>query len=410
MSNQKKNLSQVLSSIQRTKYTGRIRVQSKTGIDWRIYSCLGRLVWIDGGSHPHRSWQRHMVQYLPHAKLRKADFVEAAKLECWNYHLLPLLLKRDTIKRDQVIALIHSKIAEVLFDIWQHEVNGSLKYQAQSLSADLLLEYGLKTSLALVVVEKAFIHTKRNWLQWSSKGLGRLSPNLAPSLKQQDKLQQEVPAQVYQNFVRLIDGKHTLRDLAVQMNRHVFQLTSSLIPYLRKGFVELKPIDDLSLNEIFGVFPDILPQSQISSQGNEPLIACIDDSIQICRIMQQILNRAGYRFICIQDSLKAIPTLISHQPDLIFLDIGMPVMNGYEICTQIKRVAQLKHIPVVFLTGNDGIVDRMRAKVTGASGFLSKPIEIDKIISTVQKLSATDDEEKLVEERESTEFQVKSAE
>ena len=70
---------------------------------------------------------------------------------------------------------------------------------------------------------------------------------------------------------------------------------------------------------------------------------------------------------------------------MIFLDIGMPIVNGYEICTQVRRVEKLKHIPIVFLTGNDGIIDRVRAKVSGANDFISKPIEIEKIINTINK-------------------------
>ncbi len=112
---------------------------------------------------------------------------------------------------------------------------------------------------------------------------------------------------------------------------------------------------------------------------NKPLIACIDDSLQICKIMEQIVTRAGYRFVGIQQSLEAIPSLITANPDLIFLDVGRPIINGYEICSQIKKVSKLKHIPVVILTGNDGTLERLKAEIVGANAFVTKPLEIEKI-------------------------------
>jgi CheY-like chemotaxis protein len=101
--------------------------------------------------------------------------------------------------------------------------------------------------------------------------------------------------------------------------------------------------------------------------------------------MEHIIAKVGYRFIGVQEAIQAVPTLISVNPDLIFLDIGMPIVNGYEVCSQIRRVSKLKEIPVVILTGNDGIIDRVRAKVVGATSFIAKPIEVDKIIETINK-------------------------
>jgi chemotaxis family two-component system response regulator PixG len=101
--------------------------------------------------------------------------------------------------------------------------------------------------------------------------------------------------------------------------------------------------------------------------------------------MQKILEEAGYQFIGIQDSIKALPTLIETKPDLIFLDLIMPIANGYEICTQIRRVSWLKETPVIILTGNDGIVDRVRAKMVGSSDFLSKPVNAEKVLAAVKK-------------------------
>jgi CheY-like chemotaxis protein len=106
-------------------------------------------------------------------------------------------------------------------------------------------------------------------------------------------------------------------------------------------------------------------------------------------MMGYILEEAGYKFVSIQDSVQALVVLLENKPDLIFLDLVMPVANGYEICSQIRRVSVFQDIPVIILTGNDGIVDRVRAKMVGASGFLPKPITQQKVLSTLQRYLPT---------------------
>ena len=97
------------------------------------------------------------------------------------------------------------------------------------------------------------------------------------------------------------------------------------------------------------------------------------------------MTEGGYRCVTIQNSVTALPTLLENKPDLIFLDLIMPVANGYEICAQIRRVSTFHDTPVVILTGNDGIVDRVRAKMVGASDYLTKPINSDKVLAAIRK-------------------------
>ena len=118
---------------------------------------------------------------------------------------------------------------------------------------------------------------------------------------------------------------------------------------------------------------------------NKPSILCIDDSLQILQLMEKIVTKQGYQFIGIQDPLQVLPTAISQNPDLIFSDIEMPVFNGYEICHQIRNVSKLRNTPIVMLTSNNKPLNRLKAKMAGASDFLTKPIEISQIVSSIEK-------------------------
>lgn len=115
------------------------------------------------------------------------------------------------------------------------------------------------------------------------------------------------------------------------------------------------------------------------------LVASIDDSSQAIKMMQQIIGKGGYKFIGIQDSLQVLPTLIEYNPDLIFLDIEMPIFNGHEICHQIRNVSKLKNKPIVMLSANTSIKNKFKAKMAGATEFIDKPIEVAKIVAILEK-------------------------
>ncbi|MDJ0715172.1 MAG: response regulator [Prochloraceae cyanobacterium] len=383
-----KKLDSQLNYLKQEQFTGLIDIKSNTEVQWKIYLCLGRIVWADGGPHAYRSWIRLLKKHCPKIDLSNKFINNSKKCECWKYRILTFLWERNKITQEQLTAIIKNKIVEVMFDLLQEETTESLQYSYRPTSADFLLASGLKISLTLLDIEEIFQKTQRsqqNWSEYCQKTVNCFSPNLAPQIKDKEKLKQEVPTKVYENFVKLIDGKQTLRDLAVILNQEVQRLTCSLIPYIQKELLELITIPDIKQDNTSAVNSSSGSKTSSKSASRyKPLIVCIDDSPQIIKVMETIIRNAGYRFIGIEQALQAIPTLVSSSPDLIFLDIGMPIVNGYEICNQLRRVSKLKNIPVIMLTGQDGIIDRVRAKVAGASDFLSKPIDTSKILNTAE--------------------------
>lgn len=101
--------------------------------------------------------------------------------------------------------------------------------------------------------------------------------------------------------------------------------------------------------------------------------------------MIHLLQPLGYEVTTITNPLRAIATLLNSKPDLIFLDLVMPETNGYELCTLLRKTSALQDVPIVILTSHDGIVDRMRARLSGASGFLSKPLDAQRLEEWISK-------------------------
>ena len=380
----------LLNDLQTQSFTGVVHIRPQTKdrhAHWRIYFYFGKLIWANGGCHSYRSWMRHLTQYCPQINLDQVDIRSSDLYKCQEYHTLGLLLQRNLVKPETITQLITSKITEAFFDIFQRQEVDTLELEAEPIPLSSMIEDSTNQTFICIELNHAFAAGEQQWLTWKKSGFVRVNPNTAPQIVSQEQLKQAVPAVVYQNFIKLLDGRRTLRDLAVGMNKDLLLLTKSIYPYVQKKLLQLVEVPDLRLIKTTPVSEKNLLK-QKKSISNKPLIACIDDSPQICQIMNQIITNAGYRFLGIQQPIQAVPSLINANPKMIFLDIGMPILNGYEVCTQIRRVSKLQEIPIIMLTGNDGVFDRVKAKVCGASDFLSKPIEVEKILKTIEKFSA----------------------
>jgi len=160
---------------------------------------------------------------------------------------------------------------------------------------------------------------------------------------------------------------------------------------LRLATARTKATSGLQRSYSSELSPAVSMQAQYVTSSNRrvarsvPMVLYVDDSPADSRVMSRIVQELGYRYTNILDPLQALPRLMELKPKLIFLDLVMPIANGYEVCAQIRRISALREVPVVIVTSNDGIADRVRAKVVGASGFMAKPIREDKVIKVMKK-------------------------
>ncbi|MCC0179333.1 response regulator [Waterburya agarophytonicola K14] len=377
----------LLNNLKKQSFTGIAHIRTKEESDrihWKVYFNRGKLIWANGGLHNNRSWQRHLNKYCSEVDLKQINFRNSQQYRCADYHTLGIFLQRNMTTQNSITQLVASKVTESFFDIFQQEKSTPLELEEEALSLSDLIGDSSDYPVISIDIEVAFKQMQQQWSAWIKDGFTSVFPDYAPRIKSKEKLKLSVPSVVYQNFTQLLDGHRSLRDLAIGMNKDLLLLTKSIYPYIHKELLELVKVPDLNLSQTTS---NNVVKTPINSNESS-LIACIDDSPQICQIMNQIITRANYSFLGIQQPIQAVPKLISVNPKMVFLDIGMPILNGYEVCTQIRRVSKLQKVPIIMLTGNDGVFDRVKAKVCGASDFLSKPIEVDKILQTIDKFSA----------------------
>jgi twitching motility two-component system response regulator PilG len=114
-------------------------------------------------------------------------------------------------------------------------------------------------------------------------------------------------------------------------------------------------------------------------------ILVIDDSVTVRKVVAATLEAEGYRTMGASDGIEALAEIEKSAPDLIFLDINMPFMDGHQVCSAIKDNQSTRKIPVVMLSGKDGFFDKVRSRRAGASQHLSKPITPNDLLSAVKK-------------------------
>lgn len=119
-------------------------------------------------------------------------------------------------------------------------------------------------------------------------------------------------------------------------------------------------------------------------EGQSKLIMVVDDSQTVRNIMALILNRAGYRSVRVTSAMEALHMLTEVTPDLIFLDITLPGMDGLDVCKIIKENPRTKQVPVIMLSGNNEVFDKVMGRLAGASDYITKPFEPEKILNCLQ--------------------------
>jgi two-component system, chemotaxis family, response regulator PixG len=348
--------------------SGNLIVRLENNPNWMFSFNFGRLGWISGGIDPINRWQRNLEIASLDLPLNLATGIDSDNRTLLKSHFLAQKLS----------------VLEVLFDIIQacQHTKNRLSYQLIPID---LSNLKLNPNLPLLEIEPILSQAIQAWQAWENAELADYLPTHFPIIQNSAQLAEIATINNLPDILLSIDGSRSLRTLAIYHRYNLLEFTKILTPLLKSGSIALSssPID---LTE--DPHQDDNPSPSITSQITNrigSLIACIDDSILVYKNLEKFLTGQGYRSYGVQDPLKIMTTLIRNKPDLIFLDLLMPISNGYEICEQIRKTPSLKAIPVVILTAKDGFVDRMRAKFVGANEFLGKPVCPTEVLRILNK-------------------------
>ena len=180
--------------------------------------------------------------------------------------------------------------------------------------------------------------------------------------------------EAFGQLTSLLNRGLSLRQVSLYLKLDEIQVAKLLAPYIEGKVIHLRlPISPL--NQL----PDILRDDKLflNKQEKKPSkirkIVCIDDNPIILSEIKRFLKDENYEVTAIDDPVKASSIIFKIKPDLILLDITMPKINGYSLCGLLRNSAVFDSTPIIMVSGNTGLIDKARAKLSGATGYLSKP-------------------------------------
>lgn len=200
-------------------------------------------------------------------------------------------------------------------------------------------------------------------------------------------------------FVSLFVAKNSLYQIATKTKADAHFIGKHLQQSITEKLIDLYPFKELTSEELqlknqvkensSTQIPQAESREQSSSTSAKTLVVCIDDSKTVQKQVRMTLEAGGYEVLSILDPTAALKQLSQHKPAVIFMDINMPNLNGYDLCSILRKSQRFKDIPIVMLTGRDGMIDRVRAKIVGATDYLTKPCDPNKLVSLAKALEGS---------------------
>ncbi len=132
-------------------------------------------------------------------------------------------------------------------------------------------------------------------------------------------------------------------------------------------------------------FEGELTLSDVRTSKPAAKVLIVDDSMTIRRTAETLLKREGYDVVTAEDGFEALSKIVDDRPDIIFLDIMMPRLDGYQTCAVIKNNTEFRSTPVIMLSSKDSIFDRARGSLVGSEQYVTKPFTREELLDAIQQ-------------------------
>lgn len=335
---------------------------------WFVFFLNGQIIYCQAGE----SNLSRIDDYLRHYRVEtqfhhQKQNIYLATQNVPEYGYLWTLLERNIISPKIAHSIINRLVQETLFDLLSlHQ--GNFIFRQGAALAPQLISFEIAPLMAKITQQVQ---------EWKRLYPQIQSPEQLPILADTVELNSSLSETTFKKLQHWADGKTTLRQMARYLNRDLLTVAKAISPYVQQGWLQLV---DSATNSSWTLTPE--------SGGEEnyhPRIVCIDDSTTICEAVESILKLHGYEAIALTKPLEAIGLMFLLRPDLILCDIAMPELDGYEICNMLRHSTAFRLVPIIMLTGKDGFIDRVRAKMVGATDYLTKPFDDSELVMLVEK-------------------------
>lgn len=341
--------------------------RSLAGQSWYVFCFNGQIIYATQSAGSLFRLRDYLRRYKADTALDKIQVPYMASTNAPEYGYLWALLENHILTPAQGRNIIHSMIHETLFDLLSlHQ--GSFTFEMGPALAPQLTSLEISSLLAKIVKQVQ---------QWKQFHPHIQSPNQCPVISDPSELRVALPANTFNTLRRWADGHTSIRQMARYLNRDVLTVAKAIYPFVQQGLVQVfyEP----------SVAPTNNKKEWSSPETKVPRVVCIDDDNIIRKTVESILNEHGYEATAIGNPLQALSLVFPLKPDLILCDIAMPELDGYEICAMLRNSTAFRQTPIVMLTGIDGFIDRVKARMAGATDFYTKPFGESELLMLVEK-------------------------
>jgi twitching motility two-component system response regulator PilG len=334
---------------------------------WFVFFLNGQIIYCQEGDSSLSRIDDYLRHYRVEMRLDEKQLASLASQNTPEYGYLWALLERHMINPNVARRIIHGLVHETLFDLLSLHQGSFIFHQGAALVPQL-------TSFKIAPLVAKITQQVQEWKQLYPH---IQSPEQLPMLADIVLLRSSLPVETVNKLQHWADGKTSLRQLARYLNRDILTVAKAIYPYVQQNWLQL----------VYSVTDNskAVMQNREVDENQRLRIVCIDDTTTICETVESILKSQGYEAIAMTNPLEALSLIFQLQPDLILCDIAMPQLDGYEICAMLRHSSAFRFVPIIMLTGKDGFIDRVRARMIGATDYLTKPFGDTELLMLVEK-------------------------
>lgn len=340
---------------------------------WFVFFVNGQIVYAaDGNNSSLLRLRDYLGRYQAQDLLNQFQSPTLASNNELEYAYLWLLLEEHILTPAQVRSIIENMVRETLFDLLSLNQGRFVLETAPALAP-------LLTTVEIGSLVKKTMQQVQQWKQFYPQ---LQSPDQCPVIADDLNLRSSLKESSYTKLSRWINGQTSVRQLSRYLNRDLLTIGRAIYPYVQKGWVQLTSLNTQVLRSV----PDL---DEPIIQTDATHIVYIDDEVTTGKMVESILTEEGYKTTIIGDPLQALSLVFQIKPDLILCDIAMPKLDGYELCAMLRQARVFRPIPIIMLTGKDGFIDRVQARMVGSTDYLTKPFGKSELLMLLEKYLGT---------------------
>lgn len=394
----------LLQSLVDNQSSGCLQVVSGT-VTYFIYLARGKLIYATNSLAPFERLERHLRRLshqnsrLTPEKIKESRIKFKQNLDNYthqpsDYQAIYWLAQQEYFKKEEINTLLRRTIREIFESLLNFDGQYRHYFISTSQALPKLYEFDLVT----------FAEQCQQRLQaWQVFAPEIQSTYQRPYFVTETSTIANLNSKQNKTFSKLLTGLN-FRQISALIDRDELVVARILYPSIVNGEIVVRPpnfpfnrLPKLSKNKT--VFPNdnirdwrinktkLCSNSvqTLSSLQKKWMIACIDDSLTVRNQIDKCLNANMFSTILIDDPMKALARLMDLKPDLILLDVNMPNINGYELCKLLRANQFFKDTPIVMLTSYRDLVSRTKAKLAGATDYMTKPFTQSSLLNTIFK-------------------------